>query len=511
MNSPRVTRPACALLSGCALAFAFPSYDVPILGWVSVAGLMLASLGTRAREALLCGFLYGAAFYCTTLPWIYTVMRVHGHLEPAAALGVLAAMVAVLALFTAAFAWCLTFVGRRSMTLACCAAPFFWVALELGRTHLPDLGFPWNLLGYTAASSLVLVQLTSLTGIYGLSFFVAAYNALLVWAVKSGTRSNRRPYAVLVGVTVVLVLVAALGPRIVPEAAPTQVARLVQTNFPQSTSYPSNWLEVHAGELDELERISLAPRVEQPALLIWPEVPAPFSLQDPSFAERAQRLARAWGGEFLLGVVDWKRQPNGRREPYNSVALLSGDGSQLFLYDKIHLVPFGEYVPFRRWLTFAGKLTADIGDFRTGTEYKVAPVFAGGAGVFICYEAIFPNEVRRFVLNGAAVLVNLSNDGWFLGSAAPAQHLAQARVRAVENRRWLLRGTNTGMTVSIDPYGRMRAELATNVRGALDAPYGLRGDRTFYSRYGDWLAWVCVAGSVLFLAVAVVRRRTETE
>ena len=472
---------------------------------------MIASLGARPGEALLCGLLYGATFYFTSLPWIYTVMRVHGHLEPLAALGVLTAMVGVLSLFTAAFAWCITFVGRRSIALACCAAPFFWVALELGRTHMPDLGFPWNLLGYTAASSLALVQLTSLAGIYGLSFLVAAYNALLVWGVKSSTRNNRHPYAVLAGLTGLLIVVVALGPRFVPPATPTHVARLVQTNFPQSTSYPANWLELHAGELDEIERISLTPPLQQPALLIWPEVPAPFSFQDPPFAERAQRLARAWGGEFLLGVVDWKRQPNARREPYNSAVLLGGDGSQLFLYDKLHLVPFGEYVPFRQWLTFAGKLTADIGDFRTGTEYKVASISGGGAGVFICYEAIFPDEVKRFVANGATVLVNLSNDGWFLGSAAPQQHLAQARVRAVENRRWLLRGTNTGVTASIDPYGRTVAELATHVRGVLDAPYGFRSDLTLYARYGDWLAWLSVVVAALCLIAAAFRHKQSTQ
>jgi len=300
--------------------------------------------------------------------------------------------------------------------------------------------------------------------------------------------------------------VAVIGPRFVPQESATHVARLVQTNFPQSTSYPADWLERHAGDLDELERISLAPPLSQPALLIWPEVPAPFSLQDPPFAEHAQRIAHAWKGQFLLGVVDWKRQPNGRLEPYNSAALLGANGSVLFLYDKIHLVPFGEYVPLRRWLTFAKKLTADIGDFHTGTQYRVAELPGGRAGVFICYEVIFPGEVRRFVGNGATLLVNLSNDGWFLGSAAPAQHLAQARVRAVENRRWLLRGTNTAYTVAIDPYGRTVAELAPNVRGALDAPYGFRSDRTLYARWGDWLAWLCVVCSVLFLGVALFRR-----
>ena len=129
----------------------------------------------------------------------------------------------------------------------------------------------------------------------------------------------------------------------------------------------------------------------------------------------------------------------------------------IFTYDKIHLVPFGEYVPLRRWLTFAGRLTADIADFTPGTSISVGELPGGKFGVFICYEAIFPAKCARFTANGAELLINISNDGWFGRSAAPAQHLMMARVRAVENRRWLLRDTNNGFTASVDPYGRIVA------------------------------------------------------
>jgi apolipoprotein N-acyltransferase len=174
-----------------------------------------------------------------------------------------------------------------------------------------------------------------------------------------------------------------------------------------------------------------------------------------------------------------------------------------FLYDKIHLVPFSEYVPWRNWLTFAGGLTGIVGDFQHGSQYKVGRLAGGRFSVFICYEAIFPNEVRRFTLAGAALLVNISDDGWFGGSAAPAQHLAMSRVRAVENRRWLLRDTNNGITVSVDPYGRIAARLATDIRGELDAPYGFRTGLTFYTRWGDWLPWLCVIATLMLLLLEV--------
>ncbi len=494
MNRLRPARVSGALLSGLALAFAFPSGSATIDAWVSVAWLTVVSLGVRPRQAALFGFLHGAVFYGVTVPWIYTVMRVHGGLGVAAAAGVMGLVVAAASLFPAAFAWGLAWVGRSSVTRACFAAPFLWVALEYARTHLPHVGFPWNLLGYAASGNLALLQVVALTGIYGLSFLVAAYNALLAWAFLHYVSARRRaPLVVLLSVTAVLVVYAGLGARLVPFAGAQHSARLVQTNFPQAPSYPADWMERHAAELDQLERLSNPAVGEASGLVIWPEVPAPFSLEDAKFAGRAERIARTSRGDFLVGVVGWKTTAHGGLAPYNSAALLDASGREVFLYDKIHLVPFGEYVPLRRWLTFAGKLTAEVGDFQSGSAHKVGKLADGRRfGVFICYEAVFPDLVRRFTVNGAELLINLSNDGWFGRSAAPEQHLAMARVRAVENRRWLLRVTNNGYTVVVDPYGRYTARMAPDARDSMTAAYGFRADLTPYARWGDWVAWLCV-------------------
>jgi len=490
-----------ALGSGLALALAFPSYNLPLFAWFALAMLLLALAGARPWPAALLGFLHGAVFYTATLTWIYTVMRVHGGLSVAAAAGVLAALVVAASLFTAAFSLVAAWLGRSSASRGFAAAPFLWIALEFGRTHLPAIGFPWNLLGYAASENLGLLQLVSLTGIYGLSFLVAAYNALLA-CVLVGSGRRRRAVAAWLVVTTALVVVAVFGGRFIPVPHPRYVAHLVQTDFPQSASYPPDWMERHAAELDELERLSVAAGEKSPGLVVWPEVPAPFSLEDARFAARAEELARASHSDFLVGVVEWRLGPHGGLAPYNSAALLDVSGRRVFLYDKIYLVPFGEYVPLRRWLTFAKHLTAEVGDFQPGSEYKVGTIAnAGGGkfGVFICYEAIFPAEVRRFVTNGADLLVNLSNDGWFGRSAGPEQHVAMARVRAAENRRWLLRDTNNGYTTAIDPYGRYVARLATDIRGELDAPYDFRSDMTLYARWGDWLAWLCAAASLCFV------------
>jgi apolipoprotein N-acyltransferase len=517
MNFPRHTRALLAIGSGAALALSFPNYHLFLLAWVAIGMLILSSLGAGLAEAPLYGYLHGLAFYPLCLPWIDTVMRQYGSVDPWTAAAILGLLTAVFSLFTAVFSWGIALasgkvVSAKRTASACLLAPFFWVALEFIRAHLPIISFPWNLTGYVAGGNLALVQLTTLTGIYGLSFVIVAFNSLLAYAFVTG---RQRVWKSTLVVTGVLILIAATGGYLVPAATPRHVAHLVQTDFPQSESYPSNWLDIHAGELDQLEDLSVSsaekatglPGVPSlPSLIIWPEVPAPFSFQEPAFAQRSARIARDSSSYFLVGIVDWKRDPAGKWLASNSAVLLDPHGQRVFTYDKIHLVPFGEYVPLRRWLTFAGRLTADISDFTPGSVSGVGKVPGGSLGVFICYEAIFASEVRRFTLNGAELLVNVSNDGWFGRSSAPAQHLMMARVRAVENRRWLLRDTNNGFTVAVDPYGRIVAGLATDVRGELDAPYDFRSGLTPYARWGDWFAWLCVFASLLLLGFAVRNR-----
>jgi apolipoprotein N-acyltransferase len=509
MNFSWHTRVLLALASGLTLAVSFPNYNFSLLAWISVGLLVLASFRARLAIAPLYGFLHAFVFYPVCVAWIDVVVRQYGGVPVWTAAGLLALIAVAGGIILAVFSWGIALASRWNVPLACALAPCLWVTLEFARAHLPIIGFPWNLAGYAASGSLGFLQLTAVTGIYGLSFVVAAYGSLLAYAIVSG---RQRAWKILLSVTAVLIVVAVEGSRLVPSVTPRFVAHLVQTNFPQSYEYPPDWMQTHTRDLDELERISVDAATKEPGLIVWPEVPAPFSLEDPAFAARAQRMARESGVDFLVGVEDWKKDASGKWIATNSAVLLNPSGERIFTYDKIHLVPFGEYVPLRRWLTFAGKLTADVGDFTPGTQYSVghlpmvAPyVPSGGArfGVFICYEAIFPNEVRRFTANGAELLINMSNDGWFGRSSAPAQHLMMARVRAAENRRWLLRCTNNGFTVAVDPYGRIAAQLPTDVRGELDAPYDFRGGLTPYARFGDWFAWLCVLSSIVLLASAI--------
>jgi apolipoprotein N-acyltransferase len=446
------------------------------------------------------GLIWGLVFYPMSLTWMDVVVRQYGNVDPLTSAAILALVGLAGGLICAVLTWGVALASRKGSAFTCALAAVLWVALEYGRAHLPIFAFPWNLIGYAAGENLALVQLTALTGIYGLSLMVAGFGALLAWAILSG---RHRAWQAVIVASGLLALVALGGPHLVPFAPARQAAHLVQTNFAQSEEYPQNWLQLHSGELDELQAISIGAASQSPGLIVWPEVPAPFSLQDPAFAQRAMQIPRDSGSDLLIGVEDWKKSPAGTWEASNTAVLLDPSGRRLFTYDKIHLVPFGEYVPLRKWLTFTGKITADIGDFTSGTQYTVGKIPGGTFGVYICYEAVFPEVARRFTKGGAQLLINVSNDGWFGRSAAPAQHLMMARVRAVENRRWLLRDTNNGYTASIDPYGRVAAIMPSDVRGEMNAPYDFRTDFTPYTRFGDWLAWLCVMASIALLGMAV--------
>ncbi|HEU5457510.1 MAG TPA: apolipoprotein N-acyltransferase, partial [Terracidiphilus sp.] len=237
-------------------------------------------------------------------------------------------------------------------------------------------------------------------------------------------------------------------------------------------------------------------------LVAWPESPAPFAQGDPRFVPSMAKVAQAVRAPLVVGGVgmDYSESEQGWHD-YNSAMIFGADGVMVGRYDKIHLVPFGEYVPFKNLLFFAHKLTGAVSSFDRGQERKVFRLNGHRYGVFICYEAVFADEVRDFSRLGAEVLVNISDDGWYGDTSAPWQHLNMARMRAIENRRWLLRDTNNGVTAAIDPYGRVRESIPRHKTGALDAEFGFRDDVTFYSEHGDLFGWLCA-----ILGLAVVGR-----
>jgi len=257
------------------------------------------------------------------------------------------------------------------------------------------------------------------------------------------------------------------------------------------------------------EQASPQGRLAHPPLLIWAENPAPFFItSDRVFRNAMENMAQQTGSFVITNTivpVDPKAETI-----TNSAFTLDPSGREVSRYDKIHLVPFGEYVPWWALPGLVHKITSDVGNFVPGSQYSVAPSPGGGIGVFICYEAIMPQLARKLVGGGANVLVNISNDAWYGDSPAAYQHLEMARLRAIENHRYLLRATNDGLTTLIDPYGRVLEQIPRYQREIMLSHFDFETQQTYYTAHGDVFAWVCaLAAACFFLGAPLLTPRTD--
>ena len=492
-----LVRYTASVLSGLLLFACFPFVNWTVLVWVACLPLLLAAVfENRWLHGFWLGYVVGAVFLSGSCYWFVTVMQGYGNLNPVVAVGVLVLFVIVFSTFYGVFGLLETVVARRSINAALILSPFLWVAAELARTYLIT-GFPWNLLGY-AVRPVGLQQVASVTAVYGLSFVAVSSSALVAWVLLEAGRKAR--WTVLAGWVVLLIACNWLLQPPSPRPEPN-VALLVQPDIPLGAAAMDTWVPwMNPAPLEGLVEQSVeavresGPTPAVPPLLVWPESSAPFLYgRDPIFRDAVKSMAKQAHAYVISGTVTFAGQ--GNSHPQNAAVLLSPNGQLLLHYVKIHLVPFGEYVPWWAFPGKVGKITAQVGDFVPGKSVKVARTPEGVIGIFICYEAIFPQLVRKFAARGAGVLVNISDDGWYGDSSAPFQHFGMARFRAIENGRFVLRGTNNGITAIIDPYGRVRKEIPRNQRGILTGHFRYLSKKTFYTEYGDVFAWSCVAVS----------------
>lgn len=496
-----------SLASGLLLVLVFPKFNLHLLSAVALVPLLIAvAAEPRGTWRFLFGVVAGGAFFGGTCYWIYGVMRNYGGLGIAASAAVFALFVLTLSLYWGLFSYLAGYL--RKTYWGALAVPFLWVSLEYARSHLLS-GFPWLLAGYALADTFGMARLSRWTGVYGLSFLVLMWNVAGVWYIVRRSKWAGLHLATVIAIAVLLIATAQ------PESyTENKKAYLVQTNIPEAVAFEPWSPAKQAPLLSRLQALTVGKvgRQETPSLIVWPETPAPFYFDDSSFVRPyAEEIARQTNSYFLLGIVGYVPSLNDgpdHNKPLNSEALLDSSGSILSQYDKIHLVPFGEYVPLKPWLSFADKLTAEVSDFVPGSRYVVMPLPGGRMAGFICYEAIFPDLVRRFVKDGAQVLVNTSNDGWYGSSAARYQHLLMARMRAVENARYLLRATNTGITAVIRPDGSIASQLPVDQPGVLVGQWAFLQQQTFYTRHGDVFAIAsCVISAFALIAASRKRQR----
>ena len=498
------------LLSSVLQILIFPLPGVYILSWFALAPLIVALLRTRAagqlevpgsprlqpatpRQGFLLGYASGILWYAGTCYWIFDTMRQYGGLNVAMALLVLFLFCCYLGLYHGLFGLLVALLAHpRDHRWALVTAPFLWVAVELARTRIT--GFPWNLLGIAQVDNVALSRIAAWTGVYGISFEIALVNVAL--AVAFLLPRPRRGTMLIAALAAATVLQA--GRLVDAPAAPAdRTALLVQQNIPASTDWTPASFQQTLGDLTSLTVKSAATKGTKIDLIVWPESPAPFFTNDARFRDILGDVAHATNASLLVGAIgNDAPHPNTEAPLFNSAALINSRGEWIARYNKVHLVPFGEYLPFPSLFSFAGGLTKEVGQFDRGTSRNPLQAADQSLGVFICYESVFPDEVRQFANNGAHVFVNISNDGWYGDSGAYAQHLNQTRMRAIENNRWLLSAADTGVTASIDPWGRIAARIPRKQRITLAAPYALTSVTTFYTGHGDWFAYACAIISI---------------
>lgn len=546
-----------AILSGVLQILSFPiAGPIPIwrsaICWIALAPLLFALTSRDSKgnpigpkPAAMLGYVSGFIWYLGNCYWIYATMNIYGGLSKPVALGILVLFCLYLGLYHALFAMLIGTIHRSRFGRngALLLAPFAWVAVELARARIT--GFPWDQLGVAQVDNSLLIRLAPLTGAYGLSFVIAAVNA--AWLARFSLKERRHTRTILTGsgVVVVLLYIVFLRHLQAPNVE-TSVGSAVLLQENLGVGAPAE----HTGpplsvsqEMRSFSALSLFPPQDESCngipelpstqcgasrshndtsdaatrylvhsdLIVWPEAPNDFFDQNAAYRHAMSQLAQTAHAAIIVGDIGTDPDPAVTRgyDLYNSADFIHPDGTFAGRYDKMHLVPFGEYVPYRKLLFFAGNLLGAAGDFDRGKQRTVFITGGHTYGTFICYESVFGDEVRQYAKLGAEVLINISDDGWYGDTSAAWEHLNMVRMRAIENHRWVLRATNTGVTAVIDPYGKVVTAAPRHIRTSLPVRFGYENDLTFYVKYGDLFAYLCALVTIASVAIAISHSRAE--
>ncbi|HEY0320924.1 MAG TPA: apolipoprotein N-acyltransferase, partial [Pyrinomonadaceae bacterium] len=527
--APARIETALAVTSAVLLIFSFPDFNLWPLAWIALIPLFLAVVRRpQAASSFLLGWITGTVFFFGSCYWLTYAMVRYGHIPVWIAYPLLVPGAMVVGFFPALCCLLLARLVVRWGTIAILLAPLFWAALEWAR--LGVTGQLWNATGYSQAYVTPLIQSASWGGVYSVSFLIVAVNAAISYAlIKRNGRAVLLSLLISMGVAGVIIASNSFSASSTPPATtqPDVVVIAVQPNVPMepvedlavtealvnrhrglSTNALNGWEREgrldnrSAGKPDGNQSQEGAQRVRQTItrLVIWPESPMNFTYaNDAAMREWVARFAVENRTAVIFNSLELA--PAGGA--YNSAVMVNEEGRKVAQYDKIRLLPFGEYVPLPRWLPGVSAIPAMVGDFTPGAEYTLMPLGEARAGVFICFESAFPSIARHFADDGADVLVNISNDGYLGPTPVMRQHLANTIFRAVENDRPVLRVTNTGISAFITEHGLV-----------LDATAGFQPEvrtwtvsraangKTFYTKFGDLFAWVCTALSLIVIAIS---------
>jgi apolipoprotein N-acyltransferase len=481
------------VVSGCLLVLSFPKFGHGAVAWVALVPLLYGIRSLNASRALLAGMLAGFIQYAGLLYWVTYVVVHYGQLPVALGVPVMMLLALYLSLYAGLFAGGVVFFRLRGIPVIV-AAPLLWTVIEYAKSML-FTGFPWENLSHSQYLNLPLIQVADITGGYGISFLIVLVNAAICGFIdtdKAGRRTALTGAAVAV---LFLILAASYGVWRIGdvtgrlESIPQQRVALIQGNIDQSikwdTSFQSETVRIYRD-------LSLRAAKEGPQLIIWPETATPFMFQNhDELHESVVGVAKSTGAYLLFGTPSYTRR-DGDIRFQNSAVVLSPAGEMIGKYDKVHLVPYGEYVPLRPLFPFIEKLAVGVGDFLAGSGFQPVTIAGERVGFLICYEGIFPEIGRAYGRSDASLLVNITNDAWFGTTSAPFQHLSMTVFRAVENRLYVVRAANTGVSAIIDPTGRITAQTGLFERTFLTGPVQIHRTGSFYTQYGDLFVFFCM-------------------
>jgi apolipoprotein N-acyltransferase len=496
-----------SLLSGILLILSFPNFDLEFLAWFALVPLLYSIEGKGLVHSFKLGFLTGVVSFLGILYWIIVAVHTYGNIPLIPSAFILLLLIGYLSLFIGAFTFFARFIQMHSGFQTVLFTPMLWVALEYLRSFLLT-GFPWANLGYSQYLHLPFIQMADITGTYGLSFIILLVNAmlfrvLLQWPKKAfPVKEVAFTVLMLLGFLIYgYVKMGVVDREMIGN--PSLKVGLVQGNIDQSVKWDESF---QMETLKIYNKLSSKVAEEKPDLILWPETATPFFFQDAKqYQSFVLDIPKKTNAFLLFGAPSYKIQ-KGKVNHYNSAYLVSPLGELVGKYDKIHLVPFGEYVPLQDLLFRIGSLGEGIGDFKPGKEIFNFSLPQGQFGVLICFEIIFPDLSRRFVKKGANFLVTITNDAWFGRTSAPYQHFSMATFRAVENRVFIARAANTGITGFIDPRGKILRQGGIFTEEAIHGTIRLSKNKTFYTLYGDIFAWLCSAFSIFLLAYSLSKK-----
>ncbi len=474
------------------------------LAWIGLIPLFLAVKDRSFWSAFRLGMLAGLAHYLTLVYWIEQVMRTYGYLPLYLSVPILGLLAFYLSIYPALFAALTRKISPRPWLLMI-LAPALWAALEYARTFAVT-GFPWGLLGHSQYENLAIIQISDITGAYGVSALIVGVNSaifLLLGSLSSKSTpssriSIRTGYLAAGAMALIACAVFLYGHQTIKATqsvaaqAKTLEVAVIQGNIDQTIKWNPAY---QADTVDIYSTLTESAATDETDLVVWPESSMPFYFLTPGSTYlsaqvlKTARLAKAF---LLVGSMSYDR---GQESTifYNSAYLVDPEGVSQGKYDKVHLVPWGEYIPLKKWLSFLGKIVEQVSDFSSGETGKSLAANGKNIGVLICYEIIFPKLAREQALKGANLLVTITNDAWFGNSSAPRQHFSMAVFRAVENKRAVARAANTGISGFIGPTGRILGVTPLFKRTSLAADLPLMEITTFYTRRGDLFAGACLA------------------